>query len=79
MLYFSRRPIDPNAINMRQQKRLQTFKATTYKNSLTGGFTDLDDLRQTLMRDLLSQVRKMKPAITPSRPTKLTEPKSLLN
>lgn len=77
MLYFSRRPIDPNAINMRQQKRLQTFKATTCKNSLTGGFTDLDDLRQTLMRDLLSQVRKMKPAITPSRPDKIDRAKKL--
>jgi hypothetical protein len=49
MLYFSRRPIDPNAINMRQQRRLQAFKATTYKSALTGGFTDLDDLRQTLI------------------------------
>ncbi len=62
MLYFSRRPIDPNAINLTQQKKLRSFKAATYKNALTGGFTDLDDLRQTLMRDLLSQVRKLKPS-----------------
>jgi hypothetical protein len=62
MLYFSRRPVDPNAINIRQQRKLQAFKVATYKKALTGGFGDLDDLRQTLMRDLLNQVRKMKPA-----------------
>jgi hypothetical protein len=77
MLYLSRRPIDPNAINMRQQRRLQAFKASTYKDALTGGFTDLDDLRQTLLRDLLSQVRKMKPATTPSRPDKIDRAKKL--
>ena len=26
MLYFSRRPIDPNAINLRQQQKLRSFK-----------------------------------------------------
>ena len=65
MLYFSRRPIDPNAINLKQQKKLLAFKTTTYKNALTGGFTGLDDLRQTLILDLLSQVRRMKP-VTPA-------------
>ena len=78
MLYFSRRPIDPNAINLTQQKKLRSFKAATYKNALTGDFTDLDDLRQTLMRDLLSQVRKLKPVQRQIRPNstrriKLTE------
>lgn len=62
LLYFSRRPVDPNTINLKQQKKLQAFKANTYKNALTGGFTSPDDLRQTLMRDLFSQVRKMKPS-----------------
>jgi hypothetical protein len=61
MLYFSRRPIDPNAIDLKQQKKLRTFKDDTYKNALTGVFTGLDDLRQTLLRDLLSQVRKLTP------------------
>lgn len=77
MLYFSRRPIDPNAINLKQQKRLQAFKATTYMNALTGGFTDLDDLRQTLMRDLLSQVRKMKPTPPAARLDKIDRAKRL--
>jgi len=26
MLYFSRRPIDPNAINLRQQQKLRSFQ-----------------------------------------------------
>jgi hypothetical protein len=73
MLYFSRRPIDPNAINLKQQKKLRTFKSATYKNALAGGFTGLDDLRQTLSRDLLSQVRKMKPAPSATPTNKLDQ------
>ena len=65
MLYFSRRPINPDAINLKQQKKLQAFKAATCKHALTGGFTGLDDLRQILMRDLLYQIRRMKPTPTP--------------
>jgi hypothetical protein len=59
MLYFSRRPIDPNAIDLKQHKKLRSFKAATYKNALTGGFAGLDDLRQTLIRDLLTEVRRI--------------------
>lgn len=77
LLYFSRRPIDPNTINLRQQKKLQAFKATTYKNALTGGFTGLDDLRQTLIRDLLSQVRKMKPPGASARLDKIDKAQRL--
>jgi hypothetical protein len=66
LLYFSSRPIDPNKIDLKQHTRLKAFKATTYKNALTGGFAGLDDLRQTLVRDLMQQVRVMKVS-TPSR------------
>jgi hypothetical protein len=66
-------PIDPNAINLKQQKKLRTFKSATYKNALAGGFTGLDDLRQTLSRDLLSQVRKMKPAPSATPTNKLDQ------
>src|ERR1700731_4094312 len=31
MLYFSRRPIDPNAINLKQLRKLRAFKDATYK------------------------------------------------
>src|SRR5260370_19540778 len=62
LLYFSRRPVDPNTINLRQQQHLRAFKASTYKNALTGGFNSPADLKQTLMRDSFSQVRKLKPA-----------------
>ena len=77
MLYFSRRPIDPNSINLKQQKKLQDFKASTYKHALTGGFSGLDDLRQTLIRDLLSQVRKMVPVAATQRADKLTKAQRL--
>ncbi len=60
MLYFSRRPIDPNTIDLKQHRKLRSFKAATYKKALTGGFVGLDDLRQTLIRDLLRQVRELK-------------------
>jgi Domain of unknown function (DUF4062) len=60
MLYFSRRPIDPYAINWTQHRKLRKFKSNTYETALTGGFTGVDDLRQTLVRDLLSQIRKLK-------------------
>jgi hypothetical protein len=60
MLYFSRRPIDPFKINLTQQRKLRTFKSNTYKTALTGGFTAVEDLRQTLSRDLLSQIRKLR-------------------
>jgi hypothetical protein len=73
MLYFSRRPIDPNKINLKQQKELRNFKDATYKTAQIGGFTGLDDLRQTLIRDLLSQVRKMKPTTRSSTARKIDE------
>jgi hypothetical protein len=60
LLYFSRRPIDPDKIDLTQHRRLRIFKAATCKKALISGFTGLDDLRQTLNRNLLSQVREMK-------------------
>jgi hypothetical protein len=73
MLYFSRRPIDPNAINLAQQKKLRAFKASTYKNALTGGFAGLDDLRRTPLRDLLSQIRKLKGTLQVARASRLDQ------
>ena len=60
LLYFSRRPIDPNKIDLRQHKKLRSFKAATHKKALVGSFASLDDLRQALMRNLLDQVRTLK-------------------
>jgi hypothetical protein len=73
LLYFSRRPIDPNAINLAQQKKFRAFKASTYKNALTGGFTGPHDLRRTLLRDLLSQVRKLKATLPAARTSRLDQ------
>src|SRR6266480_2220457 len=48
MLYFSSRPIDPNKIDLKQHRKLKSFKDTTYKEALTGRFSEIDELRQTL-------------------------------
>src|SRR6266851_26086 len=70
LLYFSSRPIDPNKIDLKQHKKLRTFKQATYKKALTGGFSTLDGLRQTLLRDLMRQVRSVKDS-KPTRSDKL--------
>lgn len=59
LLYFSRRPVDPNRIDLKQLKKLRTFKAATYKTALVGDFDSLDSLRRTLQRDLLRQVHDL--------------------
>src|SRR5215203_5083794 len=45
MLYFSSRPIDPNKIDLKQQKRLRAFKAATYATALVGNFSQVAELR----------------------------------
>lgn len=61
LLYFSNRLIDPNKIDLKQHMKLRRFKEATYKKALIGSFSRVDELRQTLLRDLMSQVRKLKP------------------
>src|ERR1035438_9622040 len=60
LLYFSSRPIDPNKIDLKQHKKLRSFKAATYKLALAGCFSSVDGLRQTLLRDLMRQVRELR-------------------
>ena len=60
LLYFSNRPIDPNKVDWKQHKKLKRFKEATYKKALVGSFSRVDELRQTLLRDLMGQVRKLK-------------------
>ncbi len=64
LLYFSTRPIDPNKIDLRQYRKLNAFKGAIFagQKALVGGFAGVDELRQTLLRDLLSQVRELKAA-----------------
>lgn len=66
LLYFSSRPIDPNKIDLKQHKKLKSFKDSTYKKAFTGRFSGVDELRQTLLRDLVREVRNQK-ANRPSR------------
>jgi len=60
MLYFSNRLVSPNKIDLKQYRKLRTFKAATYKKALVGEFASVGDLRTTLLRDLMNQVRVMK-------------------
>jgi hypothetical protein len=73
MLYFSSRPIDPNKIDIKQHKKLKSFKQATYKNALTGGFSTVSELRQILLRDLMKQVREMKLSPRLRTPEKLEQ------
>ena len=73
LLYFSSRPIDPNKIDLKQHKKLRSFKAATYKKALTGGFSRVDELRQTLLRDLMRQVRELNAGRSPRRSAKLDQ------
>ncbi len=73
MLYFSSRPIDPNKIDLRQHGKLRRFKDAIYKKALTGSFGGVDELRQTLLRDLTRQVRELKAGRPSSRHGKLAE------
>jgi uncharacterized protein DUF4062 len=57
LLYFSNRPIDPNRIDLKQHKRLKGFQAVTYMKALVGSFASPDELKATIGRDLLAQVR----------------------
>jgi hypothetical protein len=69
MLYFSNRPIDPGKIDLKQHAKLKKFKDTTYKTALVGSFSSVDQLRTTLLRDLMAEARKLGKA----KPDKLDE------
>ncbi len=71
LLYFSSRPIDPAKIELSQYKRLKTFKEATRKRSLTGTFRTVEELGQTLQRDLLRLVRESLPKSAARRGGKL--------
>jgi len=73
LLYFSGRPIDPNKIDLKQHRKLRAFKDATYKKALTGRFSQVDELRQTLVRDLMRQVRELKARAPSSRNRKLDQ------
>jgi hypothetical protein len=60
LLYFSSRPIDPNKIDVKQHRKLKSFQEATYKKALVGSFSNVSELQQTLLKDLLRQVRKLK-------------------
>lgn len=77
LLYFSNRPIDPNKIDLKQHRKLRAFKKATCSRALIGLFASVDELRATLLRDLMSQIRAMKPERPRGRRSKLEAAKQL--
>ncbi len=73
LLYFSSHPIDPSKIDLKQYKKLRTFKDATCKKALTGSFSGVDELQRTLLRDLMRQVRELKAGRPSSRHGKLAK------
>lgn len=73
LLYFSRRLIDPDKIDMKQHKKLRQFKAATYKTALVGGFASVAELQRTLLRDITKQVRQMRTGRRAGRSDKLQQ------
>jgi hypothetical protein len=57
MLYFSRRPIDPDKIDMKQHRKLHEFKKSTRATALTGEFNSIATLRDVLLRNLTETTR----------------------
>jgi len=70
MLYWSTGPVDLSTIDVSQLDRLRDFKRSTYDHALTGNFASPDDLRYTLMRNLVLQVREL----TAGRPRARRQP-----
>jgi hypothetical protein len=74
MLYLSNRPIEPSRIDLTQLGKLRDFAEATYKTALVGTISRVDELRNTILRDLMRQVRRLKPAFRRlSRTEKLDE------
>jgi hypothetical protein len=79
MLYFSSRPVDPNKIDLKQQRRLRQFKAETYKTAYVGHFASTSELHGTLLRDLINRVREMRSGRRPNRGDKLDQTTRLVD
>lgn len=65
MLYFSNRRPRTSKIDPKQAAKLMKFKAATYKKALVGSFGSVAELKRILLRDLMRQVRLMKPRTPP--------------
>jgi hypothetical protein len=77
LLYFSNRPINPSQIDLEQHSSLRAFKDETYSSALIGAFSTVPELRQTLLRDLTSQLRAMTIERPKARRSKLDQARLL--
>ncbi len=78
MLYLSDRPIEPSKIDLPQLRKLRDFKAATYKTALVGSFSQIDQLRNAILRDLMSRIRKLRSRRPHSSTAKLDEAERIM-
>lgn len=78
MLYFSSKPMDPNKIDLKQQRKLRQFKAETSKMALIGKFSSPSELHTTLLRDLTNLVRQVQEVRRPTRSNRLEQTERLI-
>jgi hypothetical protein len=62
LLYFSNRPVDPWKPELAQQEKLRAFRTSVQQRALTGDFSNSEDLRKKLFKDLTNTVRSLKQA-----------------
>lgn len=59
MLYFSSAPIDLDQLEQSQYNALSEFKEKCYKNGLVGHYETVDELRESLIRQLTVVMRDL--------------------
>lgn len=59
MLYFSKSPIDPDAVDFDQIKKLKDFKASIRDKGIQDDYRSCEELRQKLGRHLTFLIREM--------------------
>ena len=71
MLYFSKVPIDPDALDLDQVARLKAFKDRIYANALTESYKSAIDFRDKLAKQLELRVRDLQKADSSGQPPPL--------
>lgn len=57
LLYFSRVPVDPEALDLKQYGRLSAFKKRVYPRGLVESYTSLEEFKDKVSRQLAAAVR----------------------
>lgn len=81
MLYFSKRKIEPDSIDLEQYQNLKDFKKKTFPNGLVESYTDIVDFRDKFAKQLEIKLRTLisSDKDVDSTTKDLTEPKFTIN